>query len=741
MPKLKEKPKSNKSGSRQQSQPALSSRQAAKLLKDKYIQQLDQRRPETDSAEAQASGQIEDAGSWAVDELTTHVPYFPRQQEHNIKDKSQTMRKTTGKAIPQVSSPAAEIKERPTVASEQQTAGPTIKERPVEGYRQQTAPTIKERPTAASVQPAAGPTIKERQVIVTGQRTAAPAIKERSIIADTLPIRSAQEATGPVSGQAPGSTSELPTAAGYGLDTRPPSSASPVYEHTQAGGRDTAARPDNPLQRKQAIKQHKQQGQRLGPSVSSKSRDGFAPNPPSPGTGEKAPRGRISVGSPTPKTGSASYQKGVSRPKTFGVFPKGKAAVSRPGRAIGQTARHQMKQQAIRQAQKAAKTTAATFKKAVVAVTKAASALINSVAALAGGGVLLMAMVVVILIAAVASSPFGLFFAGERSAPDTVSVAEAVSSVNMAYNAKLEELQAGDYDSVEVNGQAADWAEVLAVFAVKTAGTDGGVDVATLDADRVDRLIAVFWDMTTITTEVETIPHDDSDPDDDVDDSWTEYVLHITITARTADDMRMFYHFTDYQNSALDDLLADRATLVSLAGSLSITNADVQAVLDALPDDLSPERRAVVETALTLYGKVTYFWGGKSLVIGWDSRWGQIKKVTADGNSTTGTYRPYGLDCSGFVDWVFYNATGGSYIIGHGGGAHAQHTYCTGITWTDARPGDLVFYPGDSHVGIVCGRDSGGNLLVIHCASGANNVVITGTSGFTSIGRPNYYGE
>ena len=56
----------------------------------------------------------------------------------------------------------------------------------------------------------------------------------------------------------------------------------------------------------------------------------------------------------------------------------------------------------------------------------------------------------------------------------------------------------------------------------------------------------------------------------------------------------------------------------------------------------------------------------KSLVIGWDARWGEVRQVTAAGSSTTGTYRPYGLDCSGFVDWVFYNQSGGSYVIGHG---------------------------------------------------------------------------
>ena len=111
------------------------------------------------------------------------------------------------------------------------------------------------------------------------------------------------------------------------------------------------------------------------------------------------------------------------------------------------------------------------------------------------------------------------------------------------------------------------------------------------------------------------------------------------------------------------------------------------------------------------------------MIIGWDSRWGMPMKVTAEGSSTTGTVRPFGLDCSGMVDWVFYNQSGGQYVIGHGGGATAQHSYCTPIAWSDAQPGDLVFYPGDSHVGIVCGFDSGGNIMIIHCASGANNVV------------------
>ena len=185
----------------------------------------------------------------------------------------------------------------------------------------------------------------------------------------------------------------------------------------------------------------------------------------------------------------------------------------------------------------------------------------------------------------------------------------------------------------------------------------------------------------------------------------------------------------------------DRPVLVGGGVGVPPLYGLAKALLAALPEELSPERRAVVETACSLVGKVNYFWGGKSLVFGWDERWGTIQKVTAAGSSTTGTYRPYGMDCSGFVDWVFYNVTGGEYIIGHGGGATMQHNYCTEISWDEALPGDLVFYPGDEHVGIVGGRDENGELLIVHCAFSQDNVVITEKSGFVSIARPNYYSE
>lgn len=162
-------------------------------------------------------------------------------------------------------------------------------------------------------------------------------------------------------------------------------------------------------------------------------------------------------------------------------------------------------------------------------------------------------------------------------------------------------------------------------------------------------------------------------------------------------------------------------------------------VWERLPDDLSMERRMVVTYALALVDKVDYFWGGKSLVLGWDDRWGELTEVTAEGSDTTGTEQPYGLDCSGFVDWAFYNASGGEYVIGQGGGAMEQHANCVDIEWDEVQPGDLLFYPEDEHVGIAAGRDWLGRLLVVHCASGTNGVAISRRTGFETAARPVWY--
>ena len=407
--------------------------------------------------------------------------------------------------------------------------------------------------------------------------------------------------------------------------------------------------------------------------------------------------------------------------------------------AAVQTARYQ-------QAAKAAQTTAQKASQAAGRALRAILSAARSLAAamMAGGSTVLSMVLVICLIGLLIASPFGIFFSGEDSGTG-YTMPEAVTMLNTEFTDRIEQIKAeNSYDELDMDNagsaaMVANWRDVLAVYAVRTTTDNASPDeVATLTEEKLDILRQIFWDMNAISYWVETISGDKDESD--------TVILHITVTVKDHLQMADEYRFNAEQHKLLEELMQPeyQELFAALTGSyqdIELSPDEVAKIMENLPADLSEARREVVLTAYQLLGRVHYFWGGKSLVIGWDSRWGMPMKVTAEGSSTTGTVRPFGLDCSGMVDWVFYNQSGGQYVIGHGGGATAQHTYCAPIAWGDAQPGDLVFYPGDSHVGIVCGFDSSGNIMVIHCASSENNVVVTGKSGFTSIGRPEYFAD
>ena len=399
--------------------------------------------------------------------------------------------------------------------------------------------------------------------------------------------------------------------------------------------------------------------------------------------------------------------------------------------------------------QQAAKAVQATAQKASQAAGRALRAILSAArslaaAMMAGGSTVLSMVLVICLIGLLVASPFGIFFSGEDSGT-RYTMPEAVTMLNTEFTDRIEQIKAENpHDELDMDnaGSAAmisNWRDVLAVYAVRTTTDASSPDeVATLTEEKLDILRQIFWDMNAISYWVETISGDKDESD--------TVILHITVTVKDHLQMADEYRFNAEQHKLLEELMQPeyQELFAALTGSyqdIELSPDEVAKIMENLPADLSEARREVVLTAYQLLGKVHYFWGGKSLIIGWDSRWGMPMKVTAEGSSTTGTVRPFGLDCSGMVDWVFYNQSGGQYVIGHGGGATAQHSYCTPIAWSDAQPGDLVFYPGDSHVGIVCGFDSGGNIMIIHCASGANNVVVTGKEGFTAVSRPFYYSK
>ena len=416
-----------------------------------------------------------------------------------------------------------------------------------------------------------------------------------------------------------------------------------------------------------------------------------------------------------------------------------RGAVQSAKEAAAQAARYQ---QTAKAAQTAVQKTAQAAGRALRAILAAARSLLAAM--MAGGSTVVSMVLVICLIGLLIASPFGIFFSGEDSGTG-YTMPEAVRTLNGEFTDRIEQIKAENpYDELDMDnaGSAAmisNWRDVLAIYAVRTTTDDTSPDeVATLTEEKLDILRQIFWDMNAISYWVETISGDEDESD--------TVILHITVTVKDHLQMADEYRFNTEQRKLLEELMQPeyQELFMALTGSyqdIDLSPEEIQEIINKIPTDLSEERKQVVLTAYQLLGKVNYFWGGKSLVLGWDSRWGTPMEVTAAGSSSSGTVRPFGLDCSGFVDWVFYNQSGGSYIIGHGGGASAQHSYCTPISWSDAKPGDLVFYPGDSHVGIVCGFDSSGNIMVIHCASSENNVVVTGKIGFTTIGRPEYYGE
>ena len=442
-----------------------------------------------------------------------------------------------------------------------------------------------------------------------------------------------------------------------------------------------------------------------------------------------------------------SLLKGTSKAVKTGNSYVGKSAkkksvktakrAAKTQKEITKKAAKQAAKQAKQAAQKAAQVAKATAKAAVKITVKVAQmvaavakAVISALAALGGWAVLLVALIIVIVVAAIAASPFGIFISDEAADNDSIPISSIVAECNMELSNKLDDIEnAATADRSEIIGEQANWDLVLAVFATKVAGVEDDTveDVVVITEDKKQKLKDVFWDMHEITSRIETVTNGDT----------SEKVVYITITTKTKDDMISKYNFTSKQQEALNTLLEQDEVLISATQSLAISDATAQDILKNLPESLSAERKKVIKVACSLVGKVNYFWGGKSSAIGWDSEWGKLKTVSSEGSKTTGTKRPFGLDCSGFVTWSFINSGFSVNSIGHG--TQGQIAKCSRISWSNAQAGDLAFYGDLSHVGIIAGKDTSGNILVIHCSSSNNNVVITTNSGFGFAARPSCY--
>lgn len=191
-------------------------------------------------------------------------------------------------------------------------------------------------------------------------------------------------------------------------------------------------------------------------------------------------------------------------------------------------------------------------------------------------------------------------------------------------------------------------------------------------------------------------------------------------------DMNAIYpQFNVTYGEAIQNMTnALKMTLYGTLGSgqmVPLTDAELIAFVNR--QECSPMRKHILTTALSLVGKVPYFWGGKSGP-GWNDEWNTPKLVTAAGSSSTGTIRPYGLDCSGFSTWVFTTAVG----VNIGAGCNGQYPNTYAVSASELLPGDLGFLADDDgwgHVLIFAGYGEKGERMWVHSSSGSGVILNT----------------
>lgn len=228
----------------------------------------------------------------------------------------------------------------------------------------------------------------------------------------------------------------------------------------------------------------------------------------------------------------------------------------------------------------------------------------------------------------------------------------------------------------------------------------------------------------------------------------TEIIKYVECTIHPFDQSVILDAFSIDPNAIYDQFqITYREAIQNMANALKMTlygtlgSGDTVALTDAEliafvnQQNCNATRKHILTTALSLVGKVPYFWGGKSAA-GWNDEWNTPKLVTASGSSTSGTIRPYGLDCSGFTDWVYKTALGVS--LYEGTWNQWDNTYA--ITESELLPGDLGFMaePGTvpvNHVLIYAGKGENGEQMWVHCASGTG-VVLNSPDYVTQYRRP-----
>ena len=304
--------------------------------------------------------------------------------------------------------------------------------------------------------------------------------------------------------------------------------------------------------------------------------------------------------------------------------------------------------------------------------------------------------------------------------------ASVMNEIEKEYKEKNKVADASDVNGSKTTTSAdsllvRNWQDIIAVY-IYQQSQDGKTEF-TLDSSCKKDLAKIFAEMNPIVRDKQDI-------------------THVTYANR-----KINYYIKKNKIAKKDRTILKKYVETDCKLLCAVVTAANGFVRESVGDDVSEERVNVISAAYSLVGKVGYFWGGKSTVIGEDPSWGTSEKVSAEGSKSTGTIRAYGLDCSGFVTWAVINGYQNKAMQeAVGDGTSDQWEKANVVTEADAQPGDLVFQKGpeagsDNHVGILCGKTDAGDWIAVHCSSGKNGVTVgeAYSASFRYIRQPSFY--
>lgn len=192
--------------------------------------------------------------------------------------------------------------------------------------------------------------------------------------------------------------------------------------------------------------------------------------------------------------------------------------------------------------------------KGIIAGTKALISFL-----LAGGWIALIIIIVICLIGVLLNSHFGIFFSGEKTSENSITMQDVIAECNNEFYDKLQTIQdENEHEEYVLEGKLASWKDMLVIYTVKVSKGINENDVITIDDNKKQIMKDIFWDMNILSSEVknETIIEKGINTDE-LPKEVEKTVLHIIINSKTLEQMKKEYNFNQLQIKECNELLSE----------------------------------------------------------------------------------------------------------------------------------------------------------------------------------------